>query len=167
MTLDAPPAVDEDRATLAGNAIKKARASAEQSGAVALADDTGLFVDALNGRPGVRTARFAGDAATADDNKRHLLSVMDGVTERAARFRTVAALVWPDGPARTFAGVCEGRIAASPRGEGGFGYDALFIPTGHTRTFAEMPEHEKNAISHRKRALDAVRTFLSTHASSE
>jgi XTP/dITP diphosphohydrolase len=158
--LETPPDVEEDAETLAGNARKKARAFHEHTGQATLADDTGLEVAALDGGPGVHTARFAGPDATADDNKRRLLAVMEGVEDRRARFRTVAALVAPDGTVHTFEGTCEGTITTEPRGDGGFGYDPLFLPDGYDQTFAEMPPETKNAISHRQEALDAVRAFL-------
>lgn len=158
-SLDAPPDVEEDADTLAGNAKKKAEAFHRHSGLPALADDTGLEVAALDGRPGVHTARFAGPDATPDDNKRKLLEVLDGVAERRARFRTVVALV-ADDAVHTFEGVCEGTITTASRGDGGFGYDPLFQPDGHEQTFAEMPPDAKNEISHRRKALDALRSFL-------
>lgn len=159
--LDAPPTVTEDADTLAGNARKKARAFYEHTGHPTLADDTGLEVAALNGKPGVHTARFAGPDATPDDNKRRLLEVMEDVEDRRARFRTVVALIDQTGTAHTFEGVCEGTITTVPRGDGGFGYDPLFQPEGYDQTFAEMPAAAKNEISHRRRALDALHQFLS------
>lgn len=159
-TLEDPPDVEEDADTLAGNARKKAEAYRAAAGAPALADDTGLEVAALDGRPGVRTARFAGPDATPDDNKHKLLEVLEGVDDRRARFRTVVALVDDAGTAHTFEGVCEGTIITAPRGDGGFGYDPLFRPDGHDQTFAEMPPAAKNDISHRRKALDALRAFL-------
>ncbi len=158
--LDHPPDVDEDADTLEGNARKKAEAFHEHTGLPALADDTGLEVAALNGGPGVHTARFAGPDASPEDNKRRLLEVLDGVDDRRARFRTVAALVDSHGTVHTFKGVCEGTITHEPRGQGGFGYDPLFLPEGHDQTFAEMPAATKNEISHRRKALDALRRFL-------
>jgi XTP/dITP diphosphohydrolase len=160
--LEAPPDVTEDADTLAGNARKKAAAYRAAAGLPALADDTGLEVAALDGRPGVHTARFAGPDATPDDNKRKLLDVLDGVDDRRARFRTVVALVDDTGRARTFEGVCTGTITTAPRGDGGFGYDPLFRPDGHEQTFAEMPPDAKNEISHRRKALDALRQFLAS-----
>jgi XTP/dITP diphosphohydrolase len=159
-TLDDPPDVEEDADTLAGNAKKKAAAFVVHTDLPALADDTGLEVAALDGRPGVHTARFAGPDCTPEENKQKLLEVLDGVDDRRARFRTVVALVDRDGTARTFEGVCEGTITTEPRGDGGFGYDPLFQPNGHDQTFAEMPPDAKNEISHRRRALDALRQFL-------
>jgi XTP/dITP diphosphohydrolase len=160
-TLEAPPSVEEDAGTLDGNARKKAEAFRAHTGASALADDTGLEVAALDGRPGVHTARFAGPNASAEDNKQRLLEVMAGETNRRAQFRTVVALAEADGPMHTFKGVCEGTITTAPRGDGGFGYDSLFQPDGHDQTFAEMPSEAKNDISHRRRALDALHQFLS------
>jgi len=158
--LDAPPDVEEDADTLEGNALKKARAFYAHSGRPALADDTGLEVAALDGGPGVHTARFAGPNATPEDNKQRLLDVMKGVDDRRAQFRTVVALIASDGASHTFEGVCRGTITMEPRGTGGFGYDPLFQPEGHDRTFAQMSPREKNEISHRRKALDAVRSFL-------
>ncbi|MFO8099690.1 MAG: RdgB/HAM1 family non-canonical purine NTP pyrophosphatase [Salinibacter sp.] len=165
-TLDAPPDVIEDADTLAGNARKKARAFHAHTGHAALADDTGLEVAALDGRPGVHTARFAGPDATSADNKRKLLAVLEGTDDRRARFRTVMAVVSPEGTTRTFEGICEGTITQAPRGDEGFGYDPLFLPTGRQQTFAEMPAPAKNEISHRRKALDALRDFLA-HAEGE
>ncbi len=158
--LNNPPDVDEDADTLRGNAKKKARAFHERTGHPALADDTGLEVAALDGGPGVHTARFAGPDAAPEDNKRRLLEVMEGVNDRRARFRTVAALIERDGTIHTFEGTCAGTITRKPRGDGGFGYDPLFVPKGYDQTFAEMPSETKNEISHRRKALDAVHDFL-------
>jgi XTP/dITP diphosphohydrolase len=160
--LDEPLTVEEDSDTLAGNAEKKARAYTERYQLPALADDTGLEVDALNGAPGVHTARFAGPDATATDNTRKMLAELDGTADRSARFRTVACFVDSSGAAHPFHGVCEGEIAQEPRGEQGFGYDPIFIPEGSDKTFAEMDADEKNAISHRKKAMEAVRQFLTS-----
>lgn len=153
------PEVEEDAPTLEGNARKKAQALRLHTGLPALADDTGLEVDALGGAPGVRSARFAGPDADDAANRARLLRDLDGAADRAARFRTV--LAFADGEdVRFFEGVCEGRITDTERGEGGFGYDALFQPEGGTRTFAEMPAEAKNAVSHRGRALRAFADFL-------
>ena len=153
------PEVEEDAPTLEGNARKKAQALRLHTGLPALADDTGLEVDALGGAPGVRSARFAGPDADDAANRARLLRDLDGAADRAARFRTV--LAFADGEdVRFFEGVCEGRITDTERGEGGFGYDALFQPEGKTRTFAEMPAEAKNAVSHRGRALRAFADFL-------
>jgi len=159
--LDVSLTVTEDAETLRGNARKKAAAYHDATGLPALADDTGLEIDALDGRPGVHTARFAGPDATPDDNKRRTLEVMEGIGDRSARFRTVAAFVDEGAETHYFEGVCPGQITTEERGDGGFGYDPLFLPDGHTQTFAEMPADEKNAISHRKKALEHFATFLS------
>ena len=152
------PDVVEDADSLEGNARLKASAICAASGSAAVADDTGLEVDALGGAPGVYAARYAGEGVTYADNREKLLTELAGVAEadRTARFRTVAMVVRPDGPEIVVEGVCEGRIAFADRGERGFGYDALFIPTdGDGRTFAEMSDAEKNEISHRGRAFVA------------
>jgi XTP/dITP diphosphohydrolase len=159
--LDVSLNVTEDAETLRGNARKKAAAYHDATGLPALADDTGLEIDALDGRPGVHTARFAGPDATPQDNKRRTLEVLDGVDDRSARFRTVAAFVDEGDETHIFEGVCPGQITAEERGDGGFGYDPLFLPDGHSQTFAEMPADEKNAISHRKKALEQFAAFLS------
>ncbi|MBE2185309.1 MAG: RdgB/HAM1 family non-canonical purine NTP pyrophosphatase [Rhodothermales bacterium] len=156
---DAPEVV-EDGDTLAANAEKKARAVHAFTGLAALADDTGLEVDALGGRPGVRSARFAGETATDADNRARLLRELDGQPSRA-RFRTVVAFVDESGALHTFVGVCEGTIGTQERGTSGFGYDALFIPDGYDQTFAELPLDTKNRISHRARALAAFVTAMS------
>ena len=154
------PDVDETAATLAGNAMLKAVALFAHTGRRALADDTGLLVDALGGAPGVRSARYAGPDAAA--NRARLLADLAGQENRAARFETVLALA-SDAGVRLFTGVCTGRILDAPRGAGGFGYDALFVPDdGDGRTFAEMTTAEKGRISHRARALSAFVAELGT-----
>ena len=138
--------VDENAETLAGNARLKARAICEATGTAAVADDTGLEVDALGGLPGVRSARFAGDSATDEENLRKLLKSLEAVPsdERGARFRTVAIVAFPDGKELVTEGVANGMIAEVPRGNGGFGYDSLFVPDeGTGLSFAEMSETEK------------------------
>ncbi|MFZ9291148.1 MAG: non-canonical purine NTP pyrophosphatase [Ilumatobacteraceae bacterium] len=171
------PDVDEHADTLLGNARLKAAAIADATGLPAVADDTGLEVDALGGAPGVRTARFAalpgphardlaGRAPGDADNRARLLAELAGVPadRRTARFRTVVVLRWPSGPREVVVeGVCEGRIAAAERGTRGFGYDALFAPLdGDGRTFAEMSLADKHAYSHRGRAFAALRRALTT-----
>jgi XTP/dITP diphosphohydrolase len=151
------PDVVEDAGTLEGNARLKAAAICSATGQAAVSDDTGLFVDALDGEPGVDTAYYAGPNATYAENRAKLLGALDGVTDRRARFRTVVMVVWPDGTELAVQGVCEGRIATEERGERGFGFDPLFIPDdGDGRTFSEMSEAEKNAMSHRGRAFVAL-----------
>ena len=153
------PDVVEDADTLVGNARLKAVALVEATGMPAIADDTGLEVDALGGAPGVFTARFAGVGATYADNRQKLLLELAGVPEpeRGARFVTVAILVFPDGRELAVEGSCIGTISATERGERGFGYDAVFVPDdGDGRTFAEMSDAEKHALSHRGRAIRAL-----------
>lgn len=159
------PDVEETADTLEGNARLKAAAVMEATGELAVADDTGLEVDALDGRPGVRAARYAGPGATYADNVRKLLAELENVpsARRTARFRTVAVAVFPDGREVVAEGTVEGRIAESPRGEAGFGYDPLFVPDGgNGRTFAEMSAAEKSTISHRGRALRELSRLLLT-----
>lgn len=157
--LPGAPEVEEDAPTLEVNAALKARALHEHTGLAALADDTGLEVDALGGAPGVRSARYAGPEADDAANRQKLLAALEGAADRRARFRTVVALAEGD-EVRAFEGICEGRIVEAERGREGFGYDALFEPEGQTRTFAEMPAEEKNRISHRALALRALADFL-------
>ena len=155
--------VDENAETLAGNARLKARAICEATGIAAVADDTGLEVDALGGLPGVRSARFAGDSATDEENLRKLLKSLEAVPsdERGARFRTVAIVAFPDGKELVTEGVANGMIAEVPRGNGGFGYDSLFVPDeGTGLSFAEMSETEKNLISHRGKAFRSLAQLL-------
>ncbi len=152
------PDVDETETTLEGNALLKARAAARATGLAAVADDTGLEVAALDGAPGVMTARYAGPDATYEENVDALLEALDGVGDRAAAFRTAVALVTPDGGEVVVEGVLEGVISTERRGSGGFGYDPVFEVDG--RTLAEMPSSEKHAISHRGRALRALAEAL-------
>jgi XTP/dITP diphosphohydrolase len=159
---DEVPDVVEDAGTLEGNARLKAAAVCAATGQPAVSDDTGLFVDALGGDPGVDTAYFAGPHATYAENRAKLLVSLDGVADRRARFRTVVMVVRPDGSELMVEGVCEGTIATEERGERGFGFDPLFIPDdGDGRTFSEMSEADKNAISHRGRAFVALVEALS------
>jgi len=148
------PEVIEDQPTLQGNALLKAAAAAQATGLPAVADDTGLEVEALGGAPGVYTARFAGPGADYRDNMEALLGALRGVEERTARFRTVAAVIFPDGSRAVAEGELRGAIARAPRGEGGFGYDPIFEV--ERRTLAELGEEEKNRISHRARAVAAL-----------
>ncbi len=152
----------EDGVTYEENALAKARAVARFAGAPALADDSGLEVDALGGAPGVRSSRYAGSACDPRANNEKLLRELGGVPKRnrRARFVCVAALASPDGREWLARGEVEGRIAAAPRGTGGFGYDPLFIPKGCRRTFAEMSRSEKNEISHRTRAFEEIKQYF-------
>ncbi len=154
----------EDQETLEGNARLKALAVCAEAKSPAVADDTGLEVDALSGLPGVRSARFAGDSATDSENLSKLLEDMQHVPngQRTARFRTVAVVVFPDGKELVAHGVVEGSIAEEPRGTGGFGYDSVFVPDeGGGSTFAEMQAEHKNLISHRGRAFRSLAQMLS------
>lgn len=152
------PDVDEIEDTLAGNALLKAIAVRRATGIAALADDTGLEVDALGGAPGVHTARYAGPHATYAENVAKLLAEMADVTDRSARFRTAVALVDDEGAELVVEGVLEGRISTVRRGDRGFGYDPVFEVGG--RTLAEMDADEKNRISHRARAIHALAAAL-------
>jgi len=159
---DPPPEPPEDAATYAENATFKALAYARATGIPTIADDSGLEVDALGGAPGVRSRRyFGGDVAPADRN-RMLLALLDGVTERTARFVAVIALAQPDGRVETFDGEVRGAIAGSPRGVDGFGYDPVFVIAEDGRTMAEVPQDEKNAISHRGLAGAKLRAALAS-----
>lgn len=144
----------EDGETFLENAFKKAREIAEISGAASLADDSGICVDALDGAPGVYSARFSG--GDDEDNNRLLLEKLSGKTNRGAHYTCAMALVYPDGKEISAEGYMYGEITDTPRGERGFGYDPLFIPTGEHRTVAQMTDEEKNAISHRANALAAI-----------
>ena len=148
------PDVVEDADTLIGNARLKALAICRATGAAAVADDTGLEVDALGGAPGVYSARYAGEDASYADNRAKLLRELGDAADRRARFRTSVLVAYPDGSELAVDGVCEGTITSSERGDGGFGYDSIFVPDdGDGRTFAEMTDDEKHAISHRGRAF--------------
>jgi XTP/dITP diphosphohydrolase len=156
--------VVEDADTLLGNARLKATAVMAATGLPAVADDTGLSVDALGGAPGVHAARYAGEGCTYADNRNKLLAELaelDGTDDRAAAFSTVAIVVWPDGEELAVEGVCRGVITVQERGGDGFGYDAIFQPDeGGGATFAEMSVTAKNAISHRGRAFEALLSEL-------
>jgi XTP/dITP diphosphohydrolase len=151
--------VEERGDTFAENARIKAMAYAQASGLLTMADDSGLEVDALDGAPGVRSARYAGPGASDVDRYRKLLAELAGIPpgERAARFRCVVALAQPDGPIYTAEGTCEGEIGFAARGEHGFGYDPVFITDGYEgKTLAELEPEVKNRISHRARAVEAA-----------
>jgi XTP/dITP diphosphohydrolase len=151
------PDVVEDAGSLLGNARLKAAALCAATGMPAVADDTGLGVDALDGAPGVDAAHYAGEGCTYADNRSKLLAEMAGVSDRRAAFKTVAIVVWPDGSELHVEGVCPGVITTVERGEVGFGYDSVFQPDeGGGATFAEMGVEAKNAISHRGRAFRAL-----------
>lgn len=149
---------EETGTTFAENALLKARAAAAQTGLIAIADDSGLEVDILEGAPGVRSARFAAEQATDSENNALLLQRLHGIApeQRTARFRSVVAAVIPGGIELAAEGAIEGRIVEISRGSGGFGYDSLFQPTGYSQTMAELTMDEKNRISHRGQALRKV-----------
>lgn len=154
------PPFEEDGATFEDNAYKKAFETASASGLPALADDSGLVVEALEGAPGVFSARYSGDGATDDENNRKLLEEMRGKTNRAAAFECIIAIAVPSGPALIYEGKVEGLILEEPRGINGFGYDPLFYYPPLGKTFAELTPEEKNEVSHRGRALqDLGREF--------
>lgn len=156
------PEVEEDGNTFEENAVKKARAVAEYTKMPALADDSGLEVYALNNAPGVLSARYAGEGANDMRNTEKLLNelvtVPDG--ERGARFVCVIAVAFPDGIIRIFSGYAEGTVGRAPKGLNGFGYDPIFYPAGHNRTFAEMSDGEKDVFSHRGKALKKLHEYF-------
>ena len=155
ITIDIP----EPHETLSENAREKSMVIHRLTGMDCFSEDTGLEVDALNDAPGVRSARYAGEQANADDNLQKLLFEMKGITNRAARFRTVISLIL-DGQEHVFEGNCEGSIAAAASGATGFGYDPVFVPAQHDKTFAELGIEVKSAISHRKKAIEKMTAFL-------
>ena len=156
------PDVDETGETYLDNASLKARAVASALGLPALADDSGIEVDALGGRPGPRSARFAGEHATDAENLRALIQGIRGVPAagRSARYRCVAALATPDGEVVHAEAVCEGTLRTTPSGSGGFGYDPIFVPVGWDVTMAELTDEQKDRISHRGRAFRALLEIL-------
>jgi XTP/dITP diphosphohydrolase len=156
--------IPEEAPTLEGNALQKARFIFERYGLDCFADDTGLEVEALLGRPGVKSARYAGEDCIPENNIQKVLAEMEGITHRAARFRTVIALII-QGKETLFEGTVEGRIIGQKRGADGFGYDPVFVPDGYEKTFAEMSAEEKNAISHRGRAAEKLIAYLKRPAS--
>lgn len=151
--------IPENEATLEGNALHKARHVFRVTGKNVFADDTGLEVEALNGRPGVHSARFAGEKKDSEANIDKLLSLLENETNRNARFRTVIALIY-ENKEYLFEGIAKGKIINERRGSGGFGYDPVFIPEGKKLTFAEMKLDDKNKVSHRARAFGNLREFL-------
>lgn len=152
-------AIPEPFETLEENSATKASTVARQTGLPCFAEDTGLFVEALDGQPGVHTARYAGEEANAAQNNEKLLSALQGQQQRAAYFKTVITLDWNQ-QVHTFTGICRGRIATQLSGNKGFGYDPLFIPEGSDVTFADMSSEAKQAISHRGKAFEQMKQFL-------
>jgi XTP/dITP diphosphohydrolase len=154
--------VIEDSDTLEGNALKKAKEFYEATGIPTIADDTGLFVDFLNGEPGVYSSRYAGDDATYDDNCNLLLKNLTGIPieKRNAHFKTVICFYFNSDKQYFFEGIVKGSILSEKRGAGGFGYDPVFIPEDFDKTYAEMSLEEKNNLSHRAKSLEQFRNFL-------
>ena len=151
--------IPEPYDTLEANATQKSRTIQQLTGKNCFSEDTGLEVDALNGEPGVKSARYAGEDKAFDKNIEKLLGKLGDNPQRTARFRTVISLLWGD-QEYLFEGICEGTIIHDKRGAGGFGYDPVFVPEGSTRTFAEMTLEEKGQYSHRKKAADKLVSFL-------
>ncbi len=162
--IDMDEDIPENEATLEGNALLKARFIYNATGMNVFADDTGLETEALNGDPGVHSARFAGENKDSEANIDKLLALLEKKTSRKARFRTVIALIL-DGKEHLFEGTVAGEIITERRGKMGFGYDPVFLPEGRKLTFAEMDLDEKNKISHRARAFAGLKAFLSEYAS--
>ncbi|MCR4859158.1 MAG: RdgB/HAM1 family non-canonical purine NTP pyrophosphatase [Bacteroidales bacterium] len=155
--------IPETGSTLQENSLQKARYLFERTGLPCFADDTGLEVDALDGAPGIHSARYAGPGHDSSANMAKLLTELAGTDGRRARFRTVVTLILTDGQPRYFEGVCEGSIAREKHGAGGFGYDPVFLPDAYPgRTLAEVSEEEKNAVSHRGKAIRALSEWLKT-----
>jgi len=150
------PEVEEDGATFDDNAYKKAAFAARALGLPAIADDSGLVVEALGGAPGVKSARYAADDATDEENIQKLLGQMTGINNRSAAFECVISIAVPSGPALTYEGRCEGEITTEPKGASGFGYDPVFFFPEYGKTFAELTGAEKNRVSHRGKALAQV-----------
>jgi XTP/dITP diphosphohydrolase len=151
--------IPEPHDTLEANATEKSRTIFKLTGEDCFSEDTGLETEAINGEPGVKSARYAGEGRNFKDNIDKLLLRLNEAQNRKARFRTVISLII-NGKERLFSGICEGNITYQPKGEKGFGYDSVFVPFGDTRTFAEMSLEEKNKFSHRKKAFDELMQFL-------
>lgn len=154
--------IEEDGTTLEENSIKKAKTLSEKTDYLVMADDSGLFVDKLNGEPGVFSSRYAGEEGNDEKNNQKLMSSMENIPliERTARFRTIITLITEDKEIITVEGECKGHIGYEPKGDNGFGYDPLFIPYGYDKTFGELSEEIKNKISHRGKALEKMKEVL-------
>lgn len=161
-----PVEIDEDGETFEENSLKKAGEIMKLCGRITLADDSGLMVDYLGGAPGVYSARFAGEDGNDEQNNAKLLHLLEGVPpeERTAKFVSVITMVYPDGTVISARGECHGRIINEPTGDGGFGYDPLFVPDGYEKTFAQLTAEEKNVISHRAAALAELEKLLEARA---
>ncbi|MDR7869238.1 MAG: XTP/dITP diphosphatase [Tissierellaceae bacterium] len=155
--------VDEDGTTLEENSIKKAKVLADKVEYMVMADDSGLFVDALDGAPGVYSSRYAGEEGNDDKNNIKLLNELKDISkeDRTASFLTVIALITEDKEVYTVRGECKGYIGFEPKGDNGFGYDPLFIPHGYDKTFSELGDNIKNKISHRAKALEEIKVLMS------
>ena len=154
--------IPETGDTLRDNALQKVQYIHDRFGVDCFADDTGLEVEALDGAPGVYSARYAGEPADFAKNRAKLLAALTGISNRRAQFRTVVSLILND-KTYFFEGIVTGRIIAEERGVGGFGYDSVFVPDGYDKTFAELPAAVKNSISHRARAMEQLTNFLAQH----
>lgn len=154
--------IPETGDTLRDNALQKVQYIHDRFGVDCFADDTGLEVEALDGAPGVYSARYAGEPADFAKNRAKLLAALTGISNRRAQFRTVVSLILND-KTYFFEGIVTGRIIAEERGVGGFGYDSVFVPDGYDKTFAELPAAVKNSISHRARAMEQLNNFLTQH----
>lgn len=154
--------IPETGETLRDNALQKVQYIHDRFGVDCFADDTGLEVEALDGAPGVYSARYAGEPADFAKNRAKLLAALTGISNRRAQFRTVVSLILND-KTYFFEGIVTGRIIAEERGVGGFGYDSVFVPDGYDKTFAELPAAVKNSISHRARAMEQLNNFLAQH----
>ena len=154
--------IPETGNTLRDNALQKVQYIHDRFGVDCFADDTGLEVEALDGAPGVYSARYAGEPADFAKNRAKLLAALTGISNRRAQFRTVVSLILND-KTYFFEGIVKGRIIAEERGVGGFGYDSVFVPDGYDKTFAELPAAVKNSISHRARAMEQLNNFLTQH----
>lgn len=154
--------IPEPHDTLEANATEKSSVIHTLTGKNCFSEDTGLEVEALNGEPGVKSARYAGDSHNFKANVEKLIAKLDGITNRSAQFRTVVSLIW-NNKEYVFEGVCKGQIIAIQKGLEGFGYDPIFVPDGSNKTFAEMTMEEKNIFSHRKKAVSKLIDFLQSH----
>ena len=161
-TLGCHDEIPETGETLRDNALQKVQYIHDRFGIDCFADDTGLEVEALDGAPGVYSARYAGEPADFAKNRAKLLAALTGISNRRAQFRTVVSLILND-KTYFFEGIVTGRIIAEERGVGGFGYDSVFVPDGYDKTFAELPAAVKNSISHRARAMEQLNNFLAQH----
>ena len=159
-TIPGFPEIVEDGNTFEENAMKKAKEASAYADMAAMADDSGLVVEALGGAPGIHSARYAGEGATDADRIAKLLNAMEGVTDRRAKFICAAAIAYRGKEIGVFTGDIHGVITEKPSGSNGFGYDPVFIPDGFDKTFAELSDDEKNAVSHRGRAMTALAAFL-------